>query len=573
MGSVTSGSDEPSPQPAAVDDRDEIVISTDEAVVNNAAIRALRRDVSLFQRGGKLVHVVRDSGHGEIDRPMGAPRVVPISLAGLRERLTGVAKFVTLQSTKDGEQARPEHPPKWCYEAIAARGEWSGIRCLSGVVTAPVLRPDGSVLNLAGHDPQTGLLFDPQGVTFPVVGHPSRKDALRATANLLDLVTNFPFSKPEHRAAWLAFLLTPLARFAFAGPAPLFLVDANIRGSGKSLLCDVVSLIVTGREMPRMSNPESDGECRKRITSVALAGDTLCLIDNIDGDFGCPSLDAALTSTVWQDRLMGTNETPALPLFVTWCATGNNVVLIGDTSRRVAHIRLNSPLESPEQRDDLKHEDLKSYVRQHRPGLLADALTILAAFCRTGCPQQKLPTWGSFEDWSDLVRQAIVWCGQPDPVATRTELVKRADREAAALPALVNGWDELDPDRFGVTATEIISRLSQHPDQYEQVRSALMELCPPKDGGLLPSVGSLGKKLGHLRGRVVCGRFIDSRDNRSKVKAWFVCGEAAGDDGDAGDNSDALTREVEGLPTREPIGKVAELSPASPASPASGISV
>jgi hypothetical protein len=35
-------------------------------------------------------------------------------------------------------------------------------------------------------------------------------------------VSDFPFERPEHRAAWLAGLLTPLAWFAFDGPAPLY---------------------------------------------------------------------------------------------------------------------------------------------------------------------------------------------------------------------------------------------------------------------------------------------------------------------------------------------------------------
>lgn len=543
------------------DDRPVIEISTNEVTVNDAAIQALARDEQLYQRAGKLVHVARGVCHDGIERPQDAPRVLPMSLAGLRERLTRVIRFVKT----DGEgKSKPAHPPKWCYEAIASRGQWSGIRSLAGVVTAPVLRPDGTVLNSPGYDPQTRLLFDPQGIKFPIRHNPSREDASRAAVSLLDVVGDFPFAKPEHRSAWLSLLLTALGRFAFTGPAPLFLVDANTRGSGKGLLCNVMALIVTGREMPRMSNPKDDSECCKRITSAALAGDSLCLIDNIDGEFGCPSLDAALTATVWKDRLLTTNETPELPLFVTWCGTGNNVVLCGDTSRRVAHIRLDSRVENPELRDGFKHEDLNSYVRLNRPALLADALTILAAYCQAGRPLQKLPTWGSFEGWSNLVRQAVVWCGQPDPGATRTELVERSDREGNALRELLTGWDELDPDCFGLTTAEILARLTQHPERYERARNAVLELCPPQEGKPLPSAGSLGKKLGHLCNRVVSGRFLDRRPNRQKASAWFVGGETAGDAGHEGDNSHPISCEF----SENHCGYGCETPPATPASPA-----
>ena len=46
------------------------------------------------------------------------------------------------------------------------------------------------------------------------------------------MVADFPFAQPEHKSTFLAFLLTALARYAFSGPAPLFLIDANVRGSG-----------------------------------------------------------------------------------------------------------------------------------------------------------------------------------------------------------------------------------------------------------------------------------------------------------------------------------------------------
>ncbi|MCX7421964.1 MAG: hypothetical protein NT013_20810 [Planctomycetia bacterium] len=398
-------------------------------------------------------------------------------------------------------------------------------------------------------------------MTFPVIERPTHKNALKAITRLSDLVSDFPFKKPEHRSAWLAFLLTPLARFAFDGPAPLFLVDANVRGSGKTLLCDLVGLIVTGREMPRMNNPENDSEARKRITAVAVNGDSLCLIDNVKGYLGCPSLDAALTATSWKDRLLGKTEIVEFPLKATWCATGNNVVLKADTSRRVCHSRLESTLENPEQRDGFAHENLKAYVLQNRSKLLADALNVLAAYCLAGRPKQALPPWGSFEGWSDLVRQAIVWCGHPDPGATRTELVNSSDSEAIALRDIIEGWSELDPDHFGLTSSEIIAKLEQNLTQHERIRGAFLELCPTKDARQLPSAGSLGKKLGQLKGRVVSGQFIDKRLNRKKSSAWFVDRQTAGD---AGDKFHSPTHGNEGNTYR----KEHETSPAAPASPA-----
>ena len=113
----------PPQKPERKDDRVEIVISTDEAVVNEAVIQALAKDDQLYQRAGKLVHVVSGAVHDGIDRPDDAPHILSLSLAGLRERLTRVVRFVTLRETKEGEIERsPAHPPRWCYDAIDSRG-------------------------------------------------------------------------------------------------------------------------------------------------------------------------------------------------------------------------------------------------------------------------------------------------------------------------------------------------------------------------------------------------------------------------------------------------------------------
>jgi hypothetical protein len=151
----------------------------------------------------------------------------------------------------------------------------------------------------------------------------------------------------EHRSAWLAALLTPLGRFAFAGPAPLFLVDSNVRGAGKGLLLHCISWIVTGEQFTIATYTSDEDELRKRITSLALAGDDLVLFDNLDGDFGNAVLDAALTASIWKDRILGTNRIAFAPLYVTWYATGNNVAVAADTARRICHIRLDSPEEHP----------------------------------------------------------------------------------------------------------------------------------------------------------------------------------------------------------------------------------
>lgn len=514
---------EPGPVADGQDRRPEIDVTPDEYVVNEQAIEALQVDQGLFQRGGALVQIHHDHSPRTlkgIKRPANAPRIVIVKDASLRERLTIVARFVKRKQTEDGEEVKQVHPPAFCISAVAARGYWPGVRHLEGVISSPILRPNGTVLQFPGYDEETGLFYEPTGPLIQVPEAPTPDDAREACRILLEVVSDFPFVSEAHRAAWLAMVLTPLARPAFAGPSPLFLIDANIRASGKSLLADAASLIVTGRQMARMSCPKEDDEMRKRITSIALGGDPMVLIDNIASELGSASLDAALTGTIWKDRILGRSEMVEMPLVTIWAATGNNVVLLADTSRRVCHIRLESKLENPEQREDFKHANLLGWIIQERPRLLSAALTILSAYCRAGRPGQNLKPWGSYEDWSDLVRQALVWAGMADPGETREELARSSDREAAALRALIQGLAEIDTEGTGFTAAKLLERLEKSPNDYDVLRGAILELCPAP-AGKLPSSRSLGNKLRHVRGRVVGGKAIDSRDQHG-TQVWFL---------------------------------------------------
>ena len=511
----------------------EIVVGTDESRVIDEAIAALASQKNVYERGGNLVHIVKGSKPPKgISRPEESPRIVPIKFPRIRELLANARAWY--RPSGDGDRERC-HPPEWVVKAVDARGRWLGVQRLEAVVESPVLRADGTVLQQPGYDSDTGIYFQPQCQFPSIPAKPSYDDAVHARDQLLEVVEDFPFADDSHCAAWVAGVLTPMSRYAFSGPSPAFLNDANIRGCGKSLLTDATSIIATGREMARMTLPRDDDELRKRITAMAMVGEPLILIDNIAGTFGSPSLDAALTATSWSDRILGQTTMTTLPLYAVWYATGNNVVLAADTSRRVVHIRLESPEESPEERTGFHHDDLLGWVRKERPRLTMAAATILAAYCCEGRPDMKLTPWGSFEGWSDLVRQAVVWVGLPDPGSSRTDLTSQSDREAVALRQLIAGWEEIDPSTSGMTVASVVRELAEHPDQYEGLRSALYELAPPRDGKIL-NPRSIGMKLHYLRQRVVGGKFLDKRTTNMGAM-WHVCsGEMRGSKGTRGTN-------------------------------------
>lgn len=505
--------------------RPEILITTEEMAVNDQAVGALARSKDLYQRGGMLVHLVREEGRPGSKRPTGTPRIVPLPIANLREQMAATALWLR-PKVRDGEQINSKtHPPEWSIRAVYGRGQWPGLRYLDGFSESPFIRPDGSVCDEPGYDVQTGRLFLPNCKFPEVPAAPDLAEAKRALELLLEPFADFPFASPAHRAGAIAGLLTLFARGAFHGPTPLFLIDGNVRGAGKGKCVHAASIIFCGREAATQDQAPDNEEERKQITAVALDGDPLVLLDNIARPLGGSALDAALTSTSWSDRVLSTNERPKLPLVTTWFATGNNVQFKGDMTRRVVHIRFESDRERPEERADFRHPNLLDWVTANRGRLAVAAITILRAWFVAGRPDMRLTPWGSFEAWSEIVRNALVWVGMPDPATTRRELESIADPEVTALRLLLEGWEELANEmgidvgggRKGITVASAFKLLESqvYSDRFETLRQAISEFAPK-------NARSFGNKLSHLRSRVVGGKRLFRTDTPREGACWSV---------------------------------------------------
>ncbi|HEX4145893.1 MAG TPA: bifunctional DNA primase/polymerase [Pirellulales bacterium] len=500
-----------------IDGKPTILIDTDEYRVVCQTVEAMKSDPELYQRGGVLVRVVRDAQPEDgITRSRASSTIAAIPPAALRERMTRFAGFSCLTRQGDSVVEIPTHPTAWLVNAVHVRADWPGIRYLAGISDVPILRSDGSIWQDAGYDPRTGVLFEPVGKFPSILSDIGAEDVNAALKSLLEVVCDFEFESDDHRAAWLAGLLTPFARFAFEGPSPLFLIDANIRGAGKGLLAQTIGHIVIGGGMPVSSYAHDSEEMRKKITAIALAGDRMILLDNLEGKFGNDALDRALTSTRWRDRILGTNQQVDLPLLPAWYATGNNVIVGDETTRRIIHIRLDVLKESPEERAGFRHPQLLVWIRENRDRLVAATLTLLAGFMRAGRPKQDAKPFGSFEGWSSVVREAVIWAGLPDPCRTRVRLAETSNSAADALGQFIAAWRQFDSEQDGIVVADMLSHL--YPSQRDQMLNdassvamrAAVESFVNAPPGKAPSARQVGNKLRHYRRRVVGGVYLDT---------------------------------------------------------------
>jgi hypothetical protein len=481
-----------------------------------AAVRALSTEPNTYQRG-VLVEVVHDARKPKLCKyDNGSPRLRPIPPATLTVKLSSCARFRKRSIQKNDYVACL--PPETVVNAVLQSINFSCVPVITGVVSSPILRSDGTIAMKPGYDPGTGLYLDIGG-EFPPLMPPEI-----AVALLDDVLVDFPFASPAHRSAWFAALVTLLSRPAFAGSAPFLLVDANIPRVGKGLLTDALMMVFEGRRATRYSAPSDNDEMRKAITTVALDGSPYILFDNIKGRFGGATLEHAMTAGRWFDRVLGANRKADLPLNIVWLGTSNNAVLTKDMIGRTLHIRLETDREQPELRTDFRYKDLLGHIENHRSALAMAALSIPAGYIKAGRPDMKLPGWGGFDDWSNLVRNSLRWAGLHDPGDTRETLAAQADEETVFLRQLMDAWSELGRPATVNDAVEAV-----HAGLAPLLKTVLDDL----PGDKITKKMALGNLLRDYRGRPLDGRKLDRTDN--KRPKWRVVNLDARDKAPSGD--------------------------------------
>ena len=129
--------------------------------------------------------------------------------------------------------------------------------------------------------------------------------------------------------------------------------------------------------------------------------------------------------------------------------------------------------------------------------------------------------FASFTAWFDLVRGALVWLGEADPVAT-LDVVRANDPVRMNTVEVLKQWNLVIGDR-PVTGREIIARAIKHPD----FREVLLPVAGSH--GAIDS-GRLGKWLRSQKGKIVDGRALANGDRRAGFRTWRLHGARVAND-------------------------------------------
>ncbi|MFB8298719.1 bifunctional DNA primase/polymerase, partial [Streptomyces bacillaris] len=292
------GGFEGGPHLRSVSSRPELDITNEADGIDGVlALMADGRLPDLYKRSGGPCWVYRDDNDDPVVQQLGTDNL----RAYLADHLTSY----TLKRNPVTEQLEEEREllmPKSC-STILGRKDWP-LPVLRGVVTSPVIRPDGTLLDSLGYDRATGLYLEPRVPLRRLAPQVTRDSLDRAKSIVLDQVLkDFPWVAASDRAHYLGALLTPILRPYFHGPTPMFVLTATAAGSGKSLLKDIFRHCYG---IADTAWPENDTELRKSITTQLYGtGQPVVVLDNLPN--GCiiksPVLSALLTSEVWGDRV------------------------------------------------------------------------------------------------------------------------------------------------------------------------------------------------------------------------------------------------------------------------------
>lgn len=460
---------------------------------------------------GALVHMEAVSGglpsiaaDEDSPLPVAASPLNPARLAALLAEHAYVYRLRTRKGdTGDPEMCEEEvTPPREVLSAVLAGKTWPKVPPLRGIIGAPVLRRNGTLLQKPGYDPDTGLYLASK-VDLPYVpDEPSPEQVADARTFLLDrFLRDFPWASTADRANYVALLATPILRHFTRSLTPFALIDATMPSSGKTILTAGPGMLYGQRIMPWT---DSDEELRKSITAV-MAEQVGCVIwDNLAEGTVIDSavLAQLVTAGVWSDRQLGASRNIATVNDRLWMATGNNLQVGGDMASRTVRVHLDPNMPRPEQRDQtsfgIPHLDQWITIPANQLTVLWHLLVLVLDWTRAGAPRAPGLAMRQFTPWAQALGGFLAHHNIGGFLGNAAD-VREIDEDETRWRAFLTCWHERHAGK-PLTAAEL------RRDGEPQMLTG--ELFDPWDGqfittpsGRLPNPLQLGRMLTGQAGR------------------------------------------------------------------------
>lgn len=475
-----------------------------DATIGPQAIRTLRELLlgnvlpQVYVTSGQITTVERvsgtvgaDAGDEDAPLPVAATTMTAPTLAHLLAQHTYTFRVAPKGVVEEFT------PPREVLSAALAPREWPGVRPLHGIIGAPVLRRDGTLLQEPGYDPATGLYLAPTVQLDPIPERPSAEQVEEARGFLVErFLVDFPWTSKADRANYLALMVSPALRPFLRCLTPFGIITATMPGSGKTILTAAIGLLYGQRVL---SWPDADEELRKSITAVMAEPVGAVVFDNLaeGAVIDSPILARLITEHTWSDRRLGSSANVAYSNDRLWLATGNNLAVGGDMASRTVLVRLDPDMPHPEERSGFTIPDLPAWIMEqgNRRTLLKHVLTLVVDWCAAGAPAADSVTMRQFTPWARAVGGFLAHHGI-EGFLTNVDQVRAVDESDEEWTAFLGRWWQLHQDRH-VLANELLASAQPAIADDDPWRGAFIT----GRNGRVPNAKSLGWMLRGQTGR------------------------------------------------------------------------
>lgn len=467
---------------------------------------ALARLAGVFHMHNVLCTVRLDPSTGDVQvKPISKDRLLlDLSQAAIWER-----------HKADGEVTVIDPPTKY-LGILLEKGEYKHVKQLNGIARQPYFFSDFKFSSTEGYDPESKLYGAFDADEFQIPHKPTVEQARQALNELRQLLIEFGFQSDQDQVAALAGMFTAVVRPSLP-TAPMFHVRAPQIASGKSYLCSLLATFAGPGTASVAAFPETQEECQKFMLSVLIEAPAVVIFDNLTGDLvPHTSLCSALTEESIQGRILGVSKSARVSTRTLLLSSGNNVGPVKDMTRRTVTIALDPKTELASARE-FKFDPLE-IVKKRRSHYVSLVLTVINAWVSDGKPRTKCRKLASFEVWSDMVRQPLMWMGMSDPAA-KMFAAQEYDPEKEILLRVMLAWRLC----FGSAPTmvrEAVAYASNGAAHSQDLLEALQEVAENRKGEI--DRRRLGHWISKSEGRVVGEMKFERSQTSGNAERWSL---------------------------------------------------
>jgi hypothetical protein len=434
----------------------------------------------LYQRGGVAFIVNRQQDGLEAITPQMLRTLVEDHLVCYRIRNIG-GTDLRLERTMTEDDAKG---------VLSSQQFIDRLPKLEKVATArlPVMHKNGKIeLLSAGYDQESLTLTLPQcdfdeNLTLPL-----------AKKIIDELLAEFPFADAGRSKAVAVSAMLGLAAVGLLPPEtlrPVIIYIANAEGAGKTLLAKCAISPVHG-SVKTDGDLKDKTETAKELLTAIIEGRPYILFDNCKKHLDSPYLEAFVTSTFWNGRILGVSRSFCGRNNVTVLVTGKGCTVSPDLRRRSLFVELFMKEERAEDREFRRVLD-DAELLSMRPNILGALWAIVREWDVADRPKPKR-THSSFPRWAEIIGGIVEFAGYGCPLES-AEIASAADTDGADMGELMKLLGDGEPRDFGV----LVAVAREH---------GLFERVVGSEGELKPSDKSLfGKLLKRYDRRIFNGK-------------------------------------------------------------------